>query len=455
MSETEAIMWAVEKDPALRSDFCNLTILEHAPNEKRLRTTLEHALGAIPRLRQRVVSAPFRLVPPEFATDPGLDIDYHVRRIAVPAPGDRRALLDVCEQLAEAPFDRSRPLWEFTVLDGLAGGRAALVQKVHHTISDGVGALRLSLAMLDLEADPAPRPEVPVEPDGDNPARGPLGVLRGAAFDATARGAHVVGHAVHGATSVLTHPTELPARAADATRLAASVHRQAFVADRAHSDILQGRSLRRHFEVHRVALPALRRVASALGGSVNDAYVTGIAAGLGRYHDRMESTVSELRMAMPVSTRGKGDAGANRFAPARVLVPIQPAGDPAALFAVIHDRLATTKTEPALAALESLAGFAYFLPTSLLVAFTRNQARTIDFAASNLRGSPVPLYLAGARIAANFPFGPRSGTALNITTLGYADELHLGCNIDPAAVTDIDAFTADLTAGFEELLELS
>ena len=80
-------MWAVEKDPSLRSDFCNLTILEHAPNEKRLRATLDHALRAIPRLRQRVVSAPFRLVPPEFATDPGLDVDYHVRRIGAPAPG--------------------------------------------------------------------------------------------------------------------------------------------------------------------------------------------------------------------------------------------------------------------------------------------------------------------------------------------------------------------------------
>ena len=379
-----------------------------------------------------------------------------MRRIAVPAPGDRRALLDVCEQLAEAPFDRSRPLWEFTVLDGLAGGRAALLQKVHHTISDGVGALRLSLAMLDLEADPAPRPEVPVEPDGDNPARGPLGVLRGAAFDATARGAHVVGHAVHGATSVLTHPTELPARAADATRLAASVHRQAFVADRAHSDILQGRSLRRHFEVHRVALPALQarrgRARRQRQRRVRHRY-------RGRPRPLPRSDGEHRRRT------ADGDAGEHtrqgrrraRIGSRRLVSSSRsnPPDDPAALFAVIHDRLATTKTEPALTALESLAGFAYFLPTSLLVAFTRSQARTIDFAASNLRGSPVPLYLAGARIVANFPFGPRSGTALNITTFGYADELHLGCNIDPAAVTDIDAFTDDLTAGFEELLELS
>src|SRR6185436_16986495 len=154
MSDTEALMWAVEKDPALRSDFCNLTILDHAPDEKRLRATVDRALVAIPRLAQRVVAAPLRLVPPEFAADPSLDLDYHVRRIAVPAPGDTRSVLDVCEQLAESSLDRSRPLWEFTMIDGLAGGRAALLQKVHHTISDGVGGLKLSLALLDLEPDP-------------------------------------------------------------------------------------------------------------------------------------------------------------------------------------------------------------------------------------------------------------------------------------------------------------
>jgi hypothetical protein len=118
MSDSEAIMWAVEKDPALRSDFCNLTILDSAPDPERLRVKVADAIAGIPRLGQRVVSAPLRIVPPQWVDDPDLDIHYHVRRLAAPEPGGLRELLDLCAQVAESPFDRSRPLWEFTVIDG-------------------------------------------------------------------------------------------------------------------------------------------------------------------------------------------------------------------------------------------------------------------------------------------------------------------------------------------------
>src|SRR2546423_14171388 len=134
MSSTEAIMWAVEKDPALRSDFCNLTVLDRRPTDERLNATMERALDAIPRLRQRVIGAPLRLVPPEFAEDPTLDLASHVRVVGVPSPGDERALLDLCASLSEQQLDRARPLWEFTIVEGLADGRAALLQKVHHAI---------------------------------------------------------------------------------------------------------------------------------------------------------------------------------------------------------------------------------------------------------------------------------------------------------------------------------
>jgi diacylglycerol O-acyltransferase / wax synthase len=91
------------------------------------------------------------------------------------------------------------------------------------------------------------------------------------------------------------------------------------------------------------------------------------------------------------------------------------------------------------------------LPTSVLVAVTRSQARTIDFAASNLRGSSVPLYLAGARILANYPFGPRTGNALNVTMISYADDLHLGFNLDPAAIVDPRGFVQDVYDAFADL----
>ena len=307
MTDSEAIMWAVEKDPALRSDFCNLTMLERVPDEKRMRATVLRALDAIPRLRERVVSAPLRMVPPAFALDPALDLDYHVRRVAVPAPGDMRSLLDVCATLAETPFDRSRPLWEFTLLDGLADGRAAVLQKIHHTVSDGVGGLKLSLALLDFEPDPEPsgRPLHDGVPEVEGPRDTPISVLRDATFDAARRGAGAARNLVTGTAHVFMRPTELPDRARDAARMVGSLRRQAFVADSAHSDVLGDRSLRRHFEVGECSLPALREAASRFGGSVNDAYITALVAALGRYHERYGSDVPELRMAMPISTRGR------------------------------------------------------------------------------------------------------------------------------------------------------
>ena len=95
------------------------------------------------------------------------------------------------------------------------------------------------------------------------------------------------------------------------------------------------------------------------------------------------------------------------------------------------------------------------LPTAFLVAMTRAQTRTTDFAATNLRGSPVPLYIAGARVIANYPFGPRANTALNATLLSYCDDLNLGLNIDPAAVTDIDTLMADIAYSFDALLGIA
>src|SRR5262249_51064240 len=174
MTDTEAIMWAVEKDPALRSDFCNLTLLDGHPTDDRIGATLARALAAIPRLGQRVIGAPLRIAPPEFADDPTLDLEAHLKEVAVPAPGDDRALLRLIGAPAEHPLDRARPLWEFTLITGLTGGRAAVLQKIHHAVTDGVGALKLSLALVDFERNPeppfVPGPRATVSPRHDTPS---------------------------------------------------------------------------------------------------------------------------------------------------------------------------------------------------------------------------------------------------------------------------------------------
>jgi hypothetical protein len=156
-------------------------------------------------------------------------------------------------------------------------------------------------------------------------------------------------------------------------------------------------------------------------------------------------------MAMPISTRGRGDAGANRFAPSRVVVPIQPFDDVPGRFAATHARLTATKSERALTSADALANVTMTLPTALLVALARTQTRTIDFAASNLRGSPVPLFLAGCHILASYPFGPRTGCALNVTVMSYCDELHVGVHADPVAVAEPELLVDHLHDAFADV----
>src|SRR5438067_11675622 len=155
MNDAEAIMWAVESDPFLRTDFTNITLLESAPDTEYLRAGLERAIDAFPPLRQRVARPPLGLAPPQWADDPDFDLAYHLRRLSAPPPGEARQLLDLAAQLAAMPLDRARPLWELTVVEGLAGGRAAVLQRLHHTLTDGVGGMKLLRSLLERTGPPA------------------------------------------------------------------------------------------------------------------------------------------------------------------------------------------------------------------------------------------------------------------------------------------------------------
>jgi diacylglycerol O-acyltransferase len=468
MSDAEAIMWAVEKDPALRSDFTNISILDRQPDASRVRAKVEQAIEVIPRLGYRVVPSPLRLAPPEWVPDYDLDLDYHLRTVAVPAPGGMRQLLDLAAAVAATPLDRSRPLWEFTVVEGLEGGRAALLQKVHHTITDGVGGVKLSLSLLDFEPDPPAPPEPSplqrIVADAEAQRRAEVSadpVHRVSPADAVGQAVAYsvrqqlarVGRGLESATHVLASPASARRGVDDAVRLGESVRRQLLITDPARSPLLERRSLAQRFERFDVPLTSAKAVAAKLGGSVNDVYVTGITGALGLYHERMGVPCDELRMAMPISTRGDDEESANSFTPARVLVPVQPK-DPATRFQRVHETLRGLRDEPAVSAAGSLAGLLSVLPSSMLVALTRSQARTIDFATSNLRGSPVDLYLGGARIEANYPMGPRAGCALNVTLLSYLDSLDMGINIDPAAVSDPATLLDCLEESFGALLDL-
>ena len=448
MTDVEALMWNLEKDPHLSASIANVTILDQAPDQRRLRARLEQAVQMVPRLHQRVVPALGRLAPPEWRDDPDFDLDYHLRAVALPGPGTMRQLLDLAASIANAPFDRTRPLWEFVVIEGLEGGRAAMVQKLHHAITDGEGGIRMSEQFIDLERDAtepiAVRRPPPVTVDAS---------LVDTTIDTLThnlrRGLGIARRGLEAAADTVQHPSRVASLGADGLELARSAARQLVVTDQAHSPLWTERSLRRHIEVLQVPFEEAKAAAKALGGSLNDLFVTAAAGGAGAVHRAAGLPVAELRISMPVSTRHDASAGGNAFTPTRVLVP---AGieDPAARFAAVRERLAATRHERALGAADGLAGMANLLPTSLAVRLARQQVETVDFAASNVRGAPFPLYIAGARIEATYPIGPTGGTAWNLTLMSYDGSLDMGLNVDVGAVEDPvglrDAIAAELAA---------
>lgn len=450
MTDVEALMWNLEKDPHLSASIANVTLLDRSPDRERLRARLERAVTMVPRLRQRVVPALGRLAPPEWREDPDFDLDFHVRWVALPAPGTMRQLLELATTVTNDPFDRTRPLWEFVVVEGVEGGRAAMVQKLHHAVTDGEGGMRMSEQFIDLTRDA-------IEPiAGDRPAPA---LTEASLLDTTVdtlthnlrRGVGIARRGVEEVAATVQHPSRLGELRAGGMELARSATRQLLVTDRARSPLWTGRSLRRQVEVLRVPFDDAKAAAASLGGSLNDLLVTAAAGGAGAVHRAAGSPVDELRISMPVSTRHDASAGGNAFTPTRVLVPVG-IEDPAARFAAIRERLATTKGERAISLVSGLAGLANLLPTSALVRLARQQVETVDFAVSNVRGAPVPLYIAGARIDANHPIGPTGGTAWNLTLLSYNGSLDLGLNVDLGAVDDPGALRAAIEAEFSTLL---
>jgi WS/DGAT/MGAT family acyltransferase len=461
MTDAEALLWNLEKDPRLNSSFANVTILDRPIDFERFRRRIAHAVTVIPRLRQRVTPMLGRLAPPQWTDDPDFDLDFHVRRVGLPTPGTDRQLFDLASLIANDPYDRTRPLWEFVVVDGLEGGRGAMVQKMHHTIADGEGAIRLSEQFIDIARD-VPDPE-PVESGaagatdggdgGGHDGRGPVGLL-GTAVETLNHNARrqlgVARRSLEGVAATVVDPRKLPAAGAEAVETARSLVRQVAVIEPARSPLWTTRGLRRRFEVLQVPFDDARRTAKALGGTVNDFFVAGAAGGAGAYHRAKGAEVEALRATMPVSTRRDGSAGGNSWSPTRMLVATD--ADPVARFRQVHEHLEAAKGERSIGAMDAIAGVVNTLPTSWLVRFARQQVETVDFATSNVRAAPFELYIGGGLILANYPMGPTGGTAWNITTMSYNGSLDMGVNVDADAVDDPELLRRCLAESYEELL---
>jgi WS/DGAT/MGAT family acyltransferase len=453
MSETEALMWAVEADPNLGSTMGAVLILDGRPDPRHLRAVVTAAVAAMPRLRQRVAQPLIPVGGAEWVPDRAFDLDHHLRHVRLPAPGTADLLRQLACQFVADPFDRTRPLWQVLAVDGLRGGRSAVVTKLHHSVADGTGALLAAQQLFQLSADEPPPDPVDLSEvfDADLLAAGDGG--RPPLADQVLRGAERALRFVSDAASALTDPATVPALGAQALDAARALAAQLPGTARHTSALWATRSRNRRLEWLAVPFDRAKARAHELGGSLNDLFVTAVTEGAVAYHRHHGVEVDELTATIVVSTRdGAGADLANAFVPAAVVLPATAMGAEerfAAVSAVLAQHKAAAKR--AREAIGPLAGLALLVPPPLAAVLALDQASRIDFATSNLRGLPVPVWLAGRRVRALYPVGPVVGTAFNVTLMSNLDELHLGLHVDPVAVSDPAGLARNVGAGFAQL----
>ncbi|MFC9994191.1 wax ester/triacylglycerol synthase domain-containing protein [Nocardia sp. NPDC127526] len=429
----------------MRSTIVSVLVLDRSPDWNRLVRMIDRGTRAVPRFRHRLTAVPFGLAPPRWVPDREFDVRWHLRRIALPPPGEFAAVLEFARVEAMTAFDPARPLWQFTLLEGLAQGRTALVFKVHHSLTDGIGGIRIAGEMLDLVRAGTAREPVP-EPEADG-----AGVLGDIVSWNSALAVDLMRGGVAAVLPVLGRVATDPARAVrDGLALGGSLLRLVRPITRTLSPLMTGRGLGRAMAVLEVPLDDLRTGAHRAGCTTNDAFLAAVLLGIRAYHDRHGAHLPGLRVAMPISLRKDGDPlGGNRITLARFEVPLGDTG-PVALERELDAIVRTWRQEPAVPLSNAVAAAFNRLPTGLLT----DMFKHVDLVASDVPGSPVPLYVAGAEIERIYAFGPTTGTSLNVTLVSHAGMCCVGINADTSAVPDLPNLTDCIAAGFRTIVRL-
>lgn len=453
MSDTDALMWTIERDPLLRSTITAVIRLDAAPDRDRLRRLIDAGTRQLPRMRHRVRGNPYSLVPPRWEVDPNFDLDFHLRWVSGGSGYTMRDVLDYAQPIAMQSFDRARPQWEIHVIEGLDDGGAAMIVKIHHAITDGVGAVAMAMILFEAEANP-PVGVMPPEPTPDvlDPLERLADGIRHEVDREREAGALVASGFTAAVGAFLRDPAAALHRGAD---VAASAGRLIAPSVRPKSAVMGERSLKMHFDTLTVPLAAAKAAARVAGGRLNDAFVAATTAGLLRYHEAHGASTSTLRLAMPINVRdGDGLEHGNHFVPARFDISLL-ASDAVARMQAVHGLVAAQRDEPALDLVDPMAGVLNRLPRGLTTEIFGSIMRGVDVTASNVPGAPVELYSAGAKVTDMYAFGPLAGAAVNITLLSYVDVCHIAVNADRAAVRDPDRLLACLRDGWDEILAVS
>lgn len=449
MSALETIMWRADRRAP--APVVVLERLDTVPGWSRLVDVHEWAVRTVPRLRQGVVEPPLGLGVPRWSEDPYFNLGAHVRRVRVPDGVGWSWLLAEAARRARSPFDRARPPWEAVLYEGLPDGNAAYQLKMHHSLTDGLGAAQLLEQLHTRTADPDPRTGTDAA-TVTRPATRTSGL--GALADQFRQDVASVSEVAAAVSGRAVDALRDPGAALDATTRYGLSLRRVLAPQAPGSPLLADRGTAWRFAALDLPMRALRASAKLAGATVHDAYLAGLLGGYRRYHAALGARVDAIPMGVPISLRRPGDpGGGNRITGVRFSGPTGIV-DPVDRIQAVRELVLAARGEPARGSLELLGPALGRLPGSVAARLMAPITAGNDLQASFVPGPRSDRYLAGARVTRIYPFAPLPGCPAMITLVTHGEVGCMGINFDARAFTRPELFLDCLRDGFTEVLEV-
>ncbi len=415
------------------------------PSHEEFRDHIESRLHLVPRFRQKLRTVPFGQGRPVWVDDPFLNLDYHVRQTALPAPGSEEQLRNLAARIFSQQLDRTKPLWELWLVEGLDGDRFAIVGKSHHALVDGISGVDITTVLFDLEAEPESPPAHPPK-WAPRPEPSDIDLLR----DALHERATSPSEFVRGVRAALRGPRQV-------LRGLGATGRFLEVATKApHTPLNVEIGPHRRIAFVRSELADLKRIKNTHGGTVNDVVLSVVTGALGNYlRARSHDTEGlELRAMVPVSVRATEERGAlgNRISAMMAPLPVW-CEDPVERLRLISATMGDLKGSGQAVGAEILTRLTDFAPTTIASQAARLQPaqRFFNLVVTNVPGPQFPLYVLGRRMESIFPLVPLARRqALCVGIMSYDGQIDFGLVGDLDAMADLDSFGLDLEGAMRE-----
>jgi diacylglycerol O-acyltransferase / wax synthase len=441
----------LERDVA-HMHVAGCTIFEgDAPTHKELLEAIDSRLHLVPRYRQRLAFVPLQQGRPVWVDDPHFKLAYHVRHTALPPPGGDEELRRLAGRVFSQVLDRSRPLWELWLVEGLEKNRFALLSKTHHALVDGISGVDIATVLFDTSSEP-----MPVAPPEQEWAPHPLPSRAQLLADTLLERATVPAEIARGVRAALRGPRQVAERVGTALAgFGALAWAGMQPAPPSPFNVKIGPH--RRFTWVRGELAQFKAVKNALGGTVNDVVLAAVAGALGRYMRlHGEPTDEVLKAMVPVSVRADVERGAlgNRVAAMWAPVPVGITDPVQRLLAISREMEGIKESGQAVGA-QVLTGLSGFAPPTILAQAARLQARQrlFNLVVTNIPGPQFPLYMLGRELEAIYPMVPLAeNTALGIAIMSYNGQLNFGLTADFDALSDVETPAEELRSSIEELV---